>query len=250
MYWYGILLLVIEIIFIIHAAFHRRLIWLVLIVLFPLVSCIIYAILFFILGVKFTTHIESSFLSEENRQKSSKRINELKQELDFSDTISHRQALAEEYMKISNYSEAVQLYKSCLTGIFKDDSYLLFELAKALFYNMCYNEAKEVLSKLVSLYPIFHSDEVTFFLARSYEEAGETEHALNTYKKILRSYPGEEARCRYATLLMKNGNTGEAGNLFRKIIDDAKSATNSYKTEQKKWLDIAANYLKDLGISE
>ncbi len=76
-------------------------------------------------------------------------------------------------------------------------------------------------------------------LARTYEELGDTERALEDYAKLLRSFSGEEARCRYALLLKKLGRQEEAARQFNEILKNARLSPKYYEKTQKGWIKIA-----------
>ena len=53
------------------------------------------------------------------------KIQKLEKEIQFSDTHSNKMMLADEYSQIEDYDRAIQLYRSCLTGLYEDDPGIL-----------------------------------------------------------------------------------------------------------------------------
>jgi len=60
-----------------------------------------------------------------------RRKREIQQQLEIADTIENRRALAEESMRLGDYANAAELYRSVLTGVYKDDAAFLLGLARA-----------------------------------------------------------------------------------------------------------------------
>jgi len=60
-----------------------------------------------------------------------RRKREIQQQLEIADTIENRRALAEESMRLGDYANAAELYRSVLIGVYKDDAAFLLGLARA-----------------------------------------------------------------------------------------------------------------------
>ena len=59
-------------------------------------------------------------------------------------------------------------------------------------------------------------DRVALLKARILEDMGKTDEALELYADVCERVAGDEARCRYAALLLKGGRKGDA----RKVLED------------------------------
>ena len=75
--------------------------------------------------------------------------------------------------------------------------------------------------------------------ARALALQGKNDEALAQYEKVVPRYPGEEARCRYALLLQKLGQTDRARRVFREIVESVKGAPGYYSRRQREWAAIA-----------
>jgi hypothetical protein len=67
---------------------------------------------------------------------------------------------------------------------------------------------------------------------------------VRQYENVVPRYPGEEARCRFALLLLQLGQEQRAKQLFREILDSVKGAPSYYRRRQSEWVRIARQNLK------
>jgi hypothetical protein len=159
-------------------------------------------------------------------------------------SVDAKRKLAEEYVARGHYAEAIALYEGALSGQFRDDPALLQGLARAQFLAGDGAGAQSSLDTLQNADPSFASEDAHLLYARALELQGKDSEALEEYRKLVRYFAGEEARCRYAMLLMKAGAADEARNLFAEILKSLDGAPRHYRRAQKEWGDIAKNALK------
>lgn len=75
--------------------------------------------------------------------------------------------------------------------------------------------------------------------ARSLEELGEIDKAMEEYQALCQYYSGAEAKCRYGLLLKRQGKIAEATQIFEELIRAAKRASKHSNRFNKEWIDIA-----------
>jgi len=75
--------------------------------------------------------------------------------------------------------------------------------------------------------------------ARALDETGSFQAALKEYEAVADNYSGEEARCRYAVLLKKQGQVEKANQIFESILKNAKLFPKEYAQFEKEWVKIA-----------
>ncbi|MBC7366824.1 MAG: PLDc N-terminal domain-containing protein [Undibacterium sp.] len=124
----------------------RSLAWIWLILLFPVGGPLIY---FFVeiwpdLG-RGRSGPEFSFRLPQNPTRNIARLTE---ELEYSSTVEKRVQLARAYAAAERHAEAVETIRACLTGVFKDDPPLTFELAEICFGAGLHRESLDALSVL------------------------------------------------------------------------------------------------------
>ena len=176
-----------------------------------------------------------------------RRRREIRQRLDVADTIDNRRALAEECMRLGDYGNAIELYRSVLKGMYATDAGFLIGLAQAQANKGDFDGARETLDTLFSTNANFRSADAELLRARVLEARGEVDSALEHYRVLATSYPGEEARFRYGALLKSRGRFSDARSVFADMLKRAKNAPRYYRKKEKGWLDSAQRELASLG---
>lgn len=171
----------------------------------------------------------------------------IQQRLEIADTVDNRRALAEESMRMGDYANAAELYRSVLKGMYATDPAFLLGLAQAQANTNDYAGARATLDTLFSANPDYRSPDAELLRARVLEEQGEQDAALERYRELSTSYPGEEARYRYGALLKQHGRLGEARSVFRDMLVRAKNAPRYYNRKEGEWLAAAQRELASLG---
>jgi hypothetical protein len=154
-------------------------------------------------------------------------------------SVDAKKSLAEEYMSHGRYADAVALYQDAAQGQFKDDTALLYGLARAQFATGDAAGTQATLDALQKADPKFASEDAHLLYARALEGQGKDDEALTEYKKLVRYFAGEEARARYGLLLKKLGRHDEAKAVFEEILRLSDGAPARYKRAQKDWIEIA-----------
>ena len=160
------------------------------------------------------------------------------------DTVANKSALAKECLDKGRYEEARQLFESCLTGMNQTDPDLMLGLAVAQQGLADYKGAIETLDALREANPDVTLPEGHLVYAESREALGEYDEALSEYQALANYYPGEEARCRYALLLQKQGHVAEAREQFQTLVDKVNAASKVYYRSQREWYDVARRNLE------
>ena len=176
-----------------------------------------------------------------------RRRRSIQQRLEVADTVDNRRALAEESMRLGDYGNAAELYRSVLKGVYANDASFLLGLALAQANANDFDGARATLDTLYSTNPSFRSADAELLRARVLEAQGDQDAALEHYRTLATSYPGEEARFRYGALLKQRGHFGEARTVFRDMLTRSKNAPRYYQKKEKDWLDSAQRELASLG---
>lgn len=96
------------------------------------------------------------------------------------------------------------------------------------------------------MHPGFRSHDRHLLYARSLEALGSIPQALEEYQALAPSFPGEEARWRYAQLLKQNGQNGQARQVLEEILLRTKRAPKYYRRKEQEWVKRAEQMLKEL----
>jgi len=154
-------------------------------------------------------------------------------------SVDNKAALADELINGGQFDDAIELYKSCLVGLHADQPGLVFGLAEAYFYKRDGDNALATLDRVIELEPWFRSGEAKLLRARTLASTGRTAEALAQYEAILEHFPGEEARCRYASLLASLGRVEQAARLLAEAEKRASLNGRQYTRNNKEWLEGA-----------
>lgn len=171
----------------------------------------------------------------------------IQQRLAVADTVDNRRALAEESMRMGDYANAADLYRSILKGMYATDHAFLLGLAQAQANLDDFAGARATLDTLFATNPDFRHPDAELLRARVLEAQGETDRALEHYRALATSYPGEEARYRYGVLLKQQGRFSDARGVFSDMLTRAKTAPRYYKKKESGWLSAAQRELGSLG---
>lgn len=242
----GGLMLIIQIGFAIHVIRSgREMYWLYLIMFLPGIGCAIY----------FFTQVMPDMQNNYTVRKAGNRLlkaidpeRELrrrKDELEIADTIENRVKLADECIEAGFHSEAIELLQRCQQNG-HDDPDILLKLAQAQYGAGQHQGSVNTLDTLIQTHPNFRSHEGHLLYARSLEALGNIPQALEEYQALVDSFPGEEARLRYARLLQQNGQTGRARQVLEEILQRTKRTPKYYRRKEQEWVKQAGQMLKEL----
>jgi hypothetical protein len=168
-----------------------------------------------------------------------KRYRLLTDELAGLDTIANRSALAEECLALGRYDEALQHYQHILSLPLGDDPIYVLGRARAQFGLGRFDDAIVSLDNLRARWPDYQSAEGHLLYARALEDSGRTDDALAEYQALANYNPGAEARVRYGLLLGKAGRQAEARSVLTEALTQLKRAPKYVRQAQAEWIALA-----------
>lgn len=231
--------LLIQAIFIVHAHKTGRRDWIWILLIIPVAGCVFYFFLEMLPEIRHSREGRKAFKAVLKTIDPKMDLKRAVKEVSISNNVQNKLNLADECVNHGLYEEAIELYQSCLTGIYKTDPKVMFSLAKALFLQQDYVKTKTTLDDLIKFNPDFKSQEGHLLYARTLEQLQQYDVAQAEYKVLSSYYSGYEAKCRYALLLKKLGYTEQAVVLFKEILNMADNMPKPYRKAQKTWIDIA-----------
>jgi hypothetical protein len=167
-------------------------------------------------------------------------------EMQRSGDVASRQHYADALIVHGRATEAVDVYRQALTGLYATDPTLLFGLARAQFAAGQFAEARASLEDLRSHNRQFPSPDAHLLYARALEAEGNAPRALEEYAAVLGYFAGAEAPVRYAQLLRATGHKDEAQRILKDLLDNARIAPRYYRRMQRQWLVTAEHELSTL----
>ena len=127
---------------------------------------------------------------------------QLEKALRFSDSVKNKIHLADEYVIIGRYVEAIQLYESSLQGFMSEDPSLRMKLLNAHFMNEDYEAAVQYGDNLKSE-TIFKNSEVRVTYAWSIYQTGQAALAETIFADMDKSFSNYYHRLEYCKFLIK-----------------------------------------------
>jgi hypothetical protein len=171
-------------------------------------------------------------------------LRKLENEMKVTGNVQSKQRYADELVRLGRAPEALEIYRTSLTGLFADDPKLLLGYAHAQFAANDPAAARQTLDQLIGKNPEFKSPAGHLLYARALEGEGNSAKALEEYAALAEYFPGAEAGVRYAKLLKSAGNAGQARQVLETLLERAKYAPDHYKKAQREWLDEAQSELR------
>ena len=195
MFWlaggpYYIILGILQLICIIHAMKTGRRDWILLLVFLPVIGGIAYFIREILPGLQSgdaVARVQGTLFPNSA-------IKELEKKLRISDTEANRLNLAREYEKQQRYDKALELTKSCLAGIYANDTGIMQDVARLSFYNNQFAESIGWYDKVLAVKQRFDKPEDEIIYARALEGGGSLAKAEEEYTRIIRVHHSLEAR--------------------------------------------------------
>jgi hypothetical protein len=233
-----------QIFFAVHAVRTGRHGWLFFLFFFPGIASLIYFI------TQYLPEIQQSKAPRKIAKKvvstidPTRQIRELEGKLALTNSFANRVALADAYVAVARFEEALDLYTQSAKGVHKNDPSVARGLAHVHYRMGNLEAAKTQLEELRAGTATSKRHETELFYAHILEELGETENALALYEELTAQNLGEEARCKMAMLLDKMGRNHEAQKHYKEIVDNAGLLPKHYRKAQKVWIDKAKERVK------
>jgi hypothetical protein len=205
----GIILLLIDVALIVHAAKTGRFWpWGFVILFLPGFGALAYVLVELLpewFGSAQGQHARRRVVSRIDPER---RYRVLSDQLELTDTISNRAALAEECLALGKFTEAKDHYEHVLALPMGDDAIYALGKARAEFGIGHPQEAVATLDDLRRRWPDYQSADGHLLYARALEESGRIEDALTEYQAVANYYPGAEARVRYGPSVAESRSAG------------------------------------------
>src|SRR6478736_5853511 len=173
-------------------------------------------------------------------------LRRLAQQAGITGGVDASQRYAEELLRRGRAAEAVEIYRKLLRGLYEHDPNLMLGLARAQFAAEQFTDARGTLDELIRRNPDFRSTEGHLLYARTLEQEGLVQRALDEYKALAGYFPGAEAAVRYAQLLRAQGERDQARQVLKGLLDQSAVAPAHYRRTQEEWLKQAERELAAL----
>jgi hypothetical protein len=241
----AIVLFLIDVIFIVHAAKTGRMMpWAYLILLLPGVGVIAYILVELLPEWMGSVQGQKARSRVANTLDPQKQYRKWRDDLEISDTIANRTALAAECLAPGKFEEARQHYEEVLGRANGDEPAYALGKAQAEFGLGRPQDAIVTLDQLRDRWPDYQSADGHLLYARALEESSRADEALDEYRALADYFPGAEARVRWAMLLAKLGHDFEAKKLYSDVLTQMRRAPRYVRKVQAEWIALAEKGLR------
>lgn len=179
--------------------------WYALIIFLPLIGSIIY------LYVNFVNRQNVNTVSKGVKSviNSNYELEQLEKQMAFSDTIQNKTLVADKYVELERYTEAIDLYESCLEGFNHSDPKILKKLIKALYHAENYEQAVFYGNKIQDDKYFLKSEEaICYAWSLFYQDKQKEAEVL--FEKMDVAFANYVHRMEYAKFLHEVGQQDEA----------------------------------------
>lgn len=184
----------------------RNALWLTALILLPVVGPLAYFIVEILPGMQGNRHVRTARASVVMALDPEREVRAARVALDLADTAANRLRLAEALATLGRHEEAIAMYRESIRMTVGDiDRRTQGKLAASLYESGQGAEALALLDSIEAPAGQSERDRWQLLRAKIYEHLGRRDEALALYEDVVTRLPGEEARCRYAALLIAEG---------------------------------------------
>ena len=187
---------------------RRPSIWIMALLFLPVASTIAYLVIEVFPRFQHNRHVRAAREKIVDKLDPERELRAARDALDIADTMANRLRVADALTALSRHDAALPLYRRGVGS--KPDFRSGEKLARSLYLNDQPAEALAIVDGLPEVIGQSDRDRVKLLRARILEDLGRNDEALPIYADVSLRLPGDEARCRYAALLLKMGKRGQA----------------------------------------
>jgi len=222
----------------------RNTIWIMALVFLPVASALAYFIVEILPTLQHNRHVRAARQTVVEKLDPERELRAAQQALDVADTMANRLRVADALTELGRHSAALPLYQRGAGP--RPDFRTGEKLARSLFLNDRPDEALSVLDALPNVTAQSDQDRAKLLRGRILEDMGRSDEALALYGDVMDRMAGDEARCRYAALLLKVGRRGEARRVLEEVEHRMKYIDRHTRASQGPMYDWAMNELTTL----
>ena len=220
--------------------------WLFIILLFSVIGCVVYFFAEVLPDMRGNRHVRTARGAAMAKLDPERDLREARSRLEVADTVANRVALADALAALGRHGEAVAAYREALAMMPMDDPRIETRLARALFESGDSTGALALIEALPEAAGTGEGDQRLLLKARILAEIGRSAEALTLYADLVTRVPGEEARCRYAALLLETGDRMQARSVLEEVERRAKRLDRTQRFAERDMYDWAERELKAL----
>lgn len=218
--------------------------WLTALIFLPLASSVAYILLEVVPRAGGNRHVRFAKRKIVEKIDPERELRAAQDALELAETMANRTRVADALTALGRHAEALPFYQRGAGAI--PDFRTGEKLARCLFLNDRPAEALSVVDKLRPQIGQADRDMIDLLRGRILQELGRSEEALELYADVSQRMAGDEARCRYAALLLKLGLKGDARRVLEDVEQRVKYVDRYRRLEQAPMYDWALRELTTL----
>ena len=219
--------------------------WIMALMFLPLASTIAYLIVEVMPRMKHNRHVRVAQQQIIDKLDPERELRAARDALDVAQTASNRIRLGDALVAHRRYAEALPLYRDAV-GKGPADYRTGEKLARCLYLADRNEEALATLDAMLPPSAPSDKDRIALLRARVLEDLGRDEEASAIYLDLVERFPGDEVRCRYAGLLLKQGKRAEARRLLAEVEHRLKRMDRQARAADGPMYDWAMTKLTEL----
>ena len=198
--------------------------WIFIILFIPVIGAVIYLVtqVFNKRDLETVQHNLTAIINP------TKKVLDLKKQLDFSDTFQNKVNLADAYFEINDFKNAIVYYKDALGSLFSSDTYVISKLMEASYYLEDYDSVVDYFKTLKEKKAILKPENLLHY-GLALDHLGESELAIQQFKEVDIEYSNYDQRLELATYFIEQDRKEEA----KKILDAIYAESQHFTKDQR-----------------
>lgn len=219
--------------------------WIMALMFLPLASTIAYLIVEVLPRMRRNRHVRNAQAQIVEKLDPERELRAAREALDVAQTAASRIRYADALVARGRHAEALPYYRDAI-GAGRADYRAGEKLARCQYLSDRNEEALATLDAMSPPSAPSDKDRISLLRARILEDLGREAEAAALYADLVDRFPGDEVRCRYAGLMLKQGRRTEARRLLDEVEHRLKRMDRHQRAANGLMYDWAMTKLKEL----
>lgn len=220
--------------------------WIMVVMLLPVAGAAAYFILEVLPGLQGNRHVRTARAKAVARLDPERTLRAARDRLSMADTVANRIGVGDALAELHRHDEAIPYYREALAKAPGGDDRTKTKLARSLLEVGQTEEAETLVNELAPPAGIGEQDRLSMLRARILQSRRRLAEAMAIYEDLVTRFPGEEARCRYAALLIETGDRRRARALLEDVETRMKRLDRTQRAAEADMYDWAMEQLRSL----